>query len=45
MRKKELALRGHDESESSLNKGNFLEILKLYDENNDILKKYLKMVI
>ena len=43
--RQELALRGHDQSESSLYKGNFLEILKLYAENNDILKKYLKMVI
>lgn len=37
-----LALRGHDESESSGNKGNFLELLSLLSKYNEVLYKKLK---
>ncbi|XP_059291723.1 uncharacterized protein LOC132045195, partial [Lycium ferocissimum] len=36
-----LALRGHDESESSLNKGNFLEVLSWYADRCDEIKPYV----
>ncbi|XP_059315419.1 uncharacterized protein LOC132066033 [Lycium ferocissimum] len=36
-----LALRGHDESESSLNKGNFLEVLSWYADRYDEIKPYV----
>ena len=35
----EIALRGHDESMKSLNKGNFLEILKLISSHDEIIKE------
>ena len=37
----EIALRGHDESMKSLNKGNFLEILKLISSHDEIIKERL----
>ena len=37
----EIALRGHDESEKSLNRGNFLEILKLIASHDEIIKDRL----
>ena len=37
----EIALRGHDESMKSLNKGNFLEILKLFSIHDEINKERL----
>lgn len=37
----EIALRGHDESMNSLNRGNFLEILKLVSRHNEIVKERL----
>ena len=36
-----LALRGHDESDSSMNRGNFLELLSLRAEDCEFLKKHL----
>ncbi|XP_060182757.1 uncharacterized protein LOC132612659 [Lycium barbarum] len=36
-----LALRGHDESESSLNKGNFLEVLSWYADKCDQIQPYV----
>lgn len=38
-----LALRSHDESESSGNKGNFLELLTLLSKHNEVLYKKLKL--
>ncbi|XP_022183206.1 zinc finger MYM-type protein 1-like, partial [Myzus persicae] len=35
-----IAIRGHNESEDSLNKGNFLELLHLRAKNNNILQEY-----
>ena len=37
----EIALRGHDESEKSLNRGNFIEILKLIASHDEIIKDRL----
>ena len=37
----EIALRGHDESEKSPNRGNFLEILKLIASHDEIIKDKL----
>ncbi|XP_012851943.1 PREDICTED: zinc finger MYM-type protein 1-like [Erythranthe guttata] len=34
-----LAFRGHDESKSSLNKGNFVELIKVMAEDNDEINK------
>ena len=34
----EIALRGHDESEKSLNRGNFIEILKLIASHDQIIR-------
>ena len=39
--KKEISFRGHDERESSLNKGNFLEILDLVAKHDPIVKERL----
>ena len=39
--KLEIALRGHDESNSSLNKGNFREILLLISNYDPIVKRRL----
>jgi hypothetical protein len=36
-----LAFRGHDESEDSRNKGNFLELLKWLASNNEKVDKYV----
>jgi len=35
-----IAIRGHNESEDSLNKSNFLELLHLRAKNNNILQEY-----
>ena len=40
--KQELAFRGHDESLTSLNKGNYIEILDLMSIRDPILKAHLK---
>ena len=37
----EIALRGHDESKDSLNRGNFVEILKLIAGHDEIVKEKL----
>ena len=37
----ELPLRGHDESDSSLNPGNFKMILKMVANHHDVVKKYM----
>ena len=38
----ELPLRGHEESESSLNKGNYVELLNLFREYDPLLDKHLE---
>ena len=35
----EIALRGHDESKSSLNRGNFLEIFSVIAKHDPIIQK------
>ena len=40
--KQELALRGHDESENSLNKGNYVETLTLLGHYDHLLDEHLK---
>jgi len=37
----EIALRGHDESESSLNKGHFLEIFSVIAKHDPIVQEYI----
>jgi len=37
----EIALRGHDESKNSSNRGNFIEILKLISSHDEIVKEKL----
>ncbi|XP_057793084.1 uncharacterized protein LOC131009690 [Salvia miltiorrhiza] len=39
--KQGLPFRGHDESTTSLNRGNFLELLQWYSDHNDIVSKVL----
>ncbi|XP_057803063.1 uncharacterized protein LOC131018351 [Salvia miltiorrhiza] len=39
--KQGLAFRGHDESSSSSNRGNFLELIQWYSDHNDIVSKVL----
>lgn len=39
--RQKIALRGHDEGPESLNKGNFLEILHLVGEEDEIVREYL----
>ena len=34
-----ISMRGHDESDTSLNKGNFLELLQLRSKDSEILKR------
>ena len=41
--RQDLALRGHDESESSENKGNFKEILALLASENPTLRHQLEI--
>jgi hypothetical protein len=36
-----LTFRGHDESEESMNRGNFLELLKWLASNNEEVDKYV----
>jgi hypothetical protein len=38
-----LAFRGHDETEESINKGNFRELVQLLAEENDKVKKAIGM--
>ena len=38
--KQELSFWGHDESESSLNKGNYIEFLKLLERYDDVLRRH-----
>ena len=40
--KQELAFRGHDESEGSLNRGNYVELLHFQAEKDEKLSKHLK---
>jgi hypothetical protein len=40
--KQELAFRGHDESLTSLNKGNYIEVLNLMSVRDPVLKAHLK---
>lgn len=40
--KQELPFRGHDESESSLNKGNYVETLQLISDYDPLLKSHLE---
>jgi len=40
--KQELPLRGHDESSTSINKGNYLELLELIRQYDPILDNHLK---
>lgn len=42
--RQDLALRGHDESQSSQNRGNFLEILYLIAQHDEIIKDRLSIV-
>ncbi|KAJ8891011.1 hypothetical protein PR048_010520 [Dryococelus australis] len=35
-----IALRGHDKSTDSKNKGNFLELLELHSKDNDLIKQF-----
>ncbi|XP_057771129.1 uncharacterized protein LOC130990918 [Salvia miltiorrhiza] len=39
--KQGLPFRGHDESTTSLNRGNFLELLQWYSDHNDVVSKVL----
>ncbi|XP_057808789.1 uncharacterized protein LOC131023262 [Salvia miltiorrhiza] len=39
--KQRLPFRGHDESTSSSNRGNFLELLQWYSDHNDVVSKVL----
>ena len=39
--KQELSFRSHDESESSQNKGNYVELLKLLQQYDEVLRRHL----